>query len=117
MRSDKQVGALVRARREQLGLTRKDVGVVDVSTVDVIENGRRKVKRSTEARYMHRLGWPADALDQLRDGEPTDVLAGADVLAALDADPLLDDDAREQVKSFYRFHLSQAAGRHDQERS
>lgn len=71
-----RVGAAVRERREELGLTQLEVATqagVSESMVRVLETARRTSYRAGNLRSIARaLSWPDDAIDRLRAGRPAD---------------------------------------------
>lgn len=92
-----RVGAAVRTRREDLGMTQTELaGAARVSdtTVRVLETARRTSYRAGNLRAIARaLEWPDDAIDRIRAGlDPNEPLVAgddrslADRLAALEAE-------------------------------
>lgn len=93
-----RVGAAVRKRREDLGLTQTELAAtahVSDTTVRVLERARRTSYRAGNLRAIARaLQWPDDAIDRIRAGRPADEdmtghTDGRDVtdrLAALEAE-------------------------------
>lgn len=69
-RTPAEVGAIVRQRREELGLTQEGCGVSS-SLVKQIESGTAPIegRGSKRATFMKALSWPTDALTRLSRGE------------------------------------------------
>lgn len=110
-RTRAEVGDIVRARRELLGLTQDDVPSASSSTVRKIENGTAdRFRRSSIVGYMRALGWPADAMERLTAGADPSSLAEEAPAAerrtpvedALMADDGISDDSRDLLLSAYR---------------
>jgi transcriptional regulator with XRE-family HTH domain len=104
------VGAAVRARREELGLTQVELATaanVSDSTVRVLETARRTTYRRGNLRAIARaLRWPDDAIDRIRAGRPpaedlsvVDRRPVEERLAALEAELA---ELREQLRSGQR---------------
>lgn len=73
-----ELGAIVRARRLELGRTQVDViaaareatgASISEPTMRAVENGRTAPSDLTMASISRGLDWPADALRRIRDGE------------------------------------------------
>lgn len=78
-RTREEVGALLRERRQTLGLRQEGIDGVSSSTVRLIEKGDQRVatpRGLTVAAMMRALGWPPDAIVRLAAGEDPASLTG-----------------------------------------
>lgn len=90
LRTPAEVGALVRRRREALGLTQEGIPNVSSSLVRSIERGTASLQGRglTRAALMEALEWPPDGLQRLSNGaEPEELAQRGDVVVEDDERP------------------------------
>lgn len=69
-RTPQQVGQLIRARRDKLGLSQEQIPGVSSATVGKIERAAADAFRPRQlVALMQALRWPTDAYQRLLDGE------------------------------------------------
>lgn len=103
------VGAAIRARREELGLSQKaaaEAGGLSEPTWSTIERSASdSYRRQTVVGVCRALGWTLDSIDRLLAGEEPrlagEVVRGS-VLEAVAADSRLDDEAKGMLVTLYQ---------------
>lgn len=83
-----QVGHAVGVRREQLGLSQRQLsrdGVITTHSLIALEKGRRWPRPSTRARLEAALQWPPGTLERLRGGDSAAAETTATTTGAADA--------------------------------
>lgn len=103
-RDPAEVGALVKERREWVGLTQEGIPGVSSSTVRKVENGTADAfRRSSLVALLSALRWPADALEQLAAGaDPATLADDYDPIRFSSADDVQFDALRREDPDGFR---------------
>lgn len=82
-RTNEEVGAAIRARRVEQGLTQEGIEGISSSTIRKIERGELGISLHSKSRLAKALGWPSNAIDRLLAGDdPADLEESEDLPVA-----------------------------------
>lgn len=110
-RSATEIGAIIRARRIELGLRQEGIDNVSSTLIRTLERGRAplEVTGASRSAFMAALGWPSDAIARLARGDDPKRLVEPIHIAAASTDleelRRRDPDAYAQLEGQARFFL------------